>query len=285
MSYTQLKAFHAVAQTGGFSKAAKHLSLTQPAISDHVRKLEEAHGVQVFLRHARGVELTDLGRKLYSITERLMEVEGQADDLLSRAAKLEEGQLAIGADAAVHILPRIKSFMKAYPHVSIRLISGNSEDLMARLLAFSIDFAVTAEQPPDDRIDALKIREDKLALVVPKNSLWAKQKMIAFADLSEMPLILREEGSTTRKLLADELQRRGVQSSHAIEVEGREAALETIAQGLGVAVMSASEVRNDARVRIIPFRDWDIKMEEWLLCLKARAELHLIRSFLDISSS
>ena len=285
MSYTQLKAFHAVAQTGGFSKAAKHLSLTQPAISDHVRKLEEAHGVQVFLRHARGVELTDLGRKLYSITERLMEVEGQADDLLSRAAKLEEGQLAIGADAAVHILPRIKSFMKAYPHVSIRLISGNSEDLMAQLLAFSIDFAVTAEQPPDDRIDALKIREDKLALVVPKNSLWAKQKMIAFADLSEMPLILREDGSTTRKLLADELHKRGVQSSHAIEIQGREAVLETIAQGLGVAVMSASEVRNDARVRIIPFRDWDIKMEEWLLCLKARAELHLIRSFLDISSS
>jgi LysR family transcriptional regulator, low CO2-responsive transcriptional regulator len=285
MSYTQLKAFHAVAQTGGFSKAAKHLSLTQPAISDHIRKLEEAYGVQVFLRHARGVTLTDLGRKLYSITERLVEVEGQADDLLSRAAKLEEGQLAIGADAAVHILPRIKSFMKTYPRVAMRLISGNSEDLIAQLLTFSIDFAVTAERPADDRIDAFKIRDDKLMLVAPKSSTWAKQKVIAFEDLSEMPLILREEGSTTRRLLADELQKRGVQMSHAIEIEGREAVLETIAQGLGVAVMSASEVRNDNRVRTIPFRDWDIKMEEWLLFLKARAELHLIRSFLDVSSS
>jgi LysR family transcriptional regulator, low CO2-responsive transcriptional regulator len=285
MSYAQLKAFHAVAQTGGFSKAAKYLSLTQPAISDHVRKLEEAYGVQVFLRHARGVTLTDLGRKLYSITERLVEVEGQADDLLSRAAKLEEGQLAIGADAAVHILPRIKSFMKTYPRVAMRLISGNSEDLIAQLLTFSIDFAVTAERPADDRIDAFKIRDDKLMLVAPKSSTWAKQKVIAFEDLSEMPLILREEGSTTRKLLADELQKRGVQMSHAIEIEGREAVLETIAQGLGVAVMSASEVRNDNRVRTIPFRDWDIKMEEWLLFLKARAELHLIRSFLDVSSS
>jgi LysR family transcriptional regulator, low CO2-responsive transcriptional regulator len=284
MSYAQLKAFHAVAQTGGFSKAAKYLSLTQPAISDHVRKLEEAYGVQVFLRHARGVTLTDLGRKLYSITERLVEVEGQADDLLSRAAKLEEGQLAIGADAAVHILPRIKSFMKVYPRVAIRLTSGNSEDLIAQLLIFLIDFAVTAERPADDRIDALKIRDDKLMLVAPKSSTWAKQKIIAFRDISEMRLILREEGSTTRKLLADELQKRGVQMSHAIEIEGREAVLETIAQGLGVAVMSASEVRNDRRVVAIAFRDWDIKMEEWLLFLKARAELHLIRSFLDVTS-
>jgi LysR family transcriptional regulator, low CO2-responsive transcriptional regulator len=121
-------------------------------------------------------------------------------------------------------------------------------------------------------------------LVAPKSSTWAKQKIIAFRDLSETPLILREDGSTTRKLLVDELQKRGVQMSHAIEIEGREAVLETIAQGLGVAVMSASEVRNDRRVVTIPFRDWDVKMEEWLLFLKARAELHLIRSFLDVTS-
>jgi LysR family transcriptional regulator, low CO2-responsive transcriptional regulator len=285
MSHAQLKAFHAVAQFGGFSKAAKHLSLTQPAISDHVRKLEEAHGVQVFLRHARGVELTDLGRKLYSITERLMEVEGQADELLTKAAKLEEGQLSIGADAAVHILPNIKIFMKTYPRVAMRLISGNSEDLITQLLAFSIDFAITAERPPNDGIDAIKIREDQLVVVMPQNSKWARRKTITFSDIVAMPLILRETGSTTRKLLADELQKRGFHANHTLEIEGREAVVETIAQGLGVAVMSSSEVRRDSRLRIVPFADWDVKMEEWLLFLKARSELHLIKSFLKLVSS
>ena len=93
MSFAQLKAFHAVAHQGGFSKAAIVLSLTQPAISDHVRKLEETHGIQLFLRAARGVALTETGRKLYAITERLFEAEAQASELLMRAETLEEGHL------------------------------------------------------------------------------------------------------------------------------------------------------------------------------------------------
>jgi LysR family transcriptional regulator, low CO2-responsive transcriptional regulator len=63
MSYAQLKAFHAVAASGGFSKAAHRLKLTQPAVSDHVRKLEATYGVELFSRTRRKVELTDLGRQ------------------------------------------------------------------------------------------------------------------------------------------------------------------------------------------------------------------------------
>ena len=66
MWHAQLKAFHAVATTGGFSRAAGKLNLSQPAISDHVRKLEEAHGVQLFFRDSRSVELTKFGRELFT---------------------------------------------------------------------------------------------------------------------------------------------------------------------------------------------------------------------------
>jgi LysR family transcriptional regulator, low CO2-responsive transcriptional regulator len=283
MSYTQLKAFHAVAQCGGFSKAARHVSLTQPAISDHVRKLEETHGVQLFLRHARGVELTDLGRKLYTITERLFEVEAQTDELLSKAANLEEGQVTIGADAAVHILPQMNTFMKVYPRISMRLISGNSAELIVQLLAFVIDFAVTAERPPNDAISSIKLREDGMVVVVPQKSPMGKT--ISLAALMEFPLIMREQGSTTRKLLAGELQRRGLQPKQVIEIEGREAVCETVAQGLGVAVMSAAETIKDSRLRIVQFSDWKMQMEEWLLFLRARSELHLIKSFLELVAS
>ncbi len=280
MSYAQLKAFHTVARCGGFSKAARHLSLTQPAISDHVRKLEEAHGVQLFLRQARGVTLTDLGRKLYTITERLFEVEAQTGELLNRASNLEEGQITIGADAAIHILPLMNTFMKAYPLVSMRLISGNSAELIARLLAFEIDFAVTAERPQNETIGAIKLREDALVLVVPRKS--PLKKPASFDVLMDFPLIMREQGSTTRKLLTDEMQRRGFHQRQVIEIEGREAVCETVAQGLGVAVMSAGEVASDHRLRVVKFSDWQAHMEEWLLYLHARSELHLIKNFLGL---
>lgn len=282
MSYAQLKAFHAVAQCGGFSKAAAQLSLTQPALSDHVRKLEEAHGVQLFLRNARGAALTDTGRKLYTITERLFEVERQADELLSKAANLEEGQITIGADAAVHILPQINRFMKAFPRIAMRLIAGNSADLIVQLQGFAIDFAVTAERPQNEAVGAIKLRQDKLVVVAPKTYRLSKSKTISVSGLMELPLVLREPGSMTRKLLLAEMQRRGLQAMQVIEIEGREAVCETVAQGLGVAVMSAGEIVSDHRLRVIQFNDWSAQMEEWLLYLRARAELHLIKSFLSL---
>jgi DNA-binding transcriptional LysR family regulator len=129
MRYAQLKAFHAVAVHGGFSRAAERLALTQPAVSDHVRKLEETYGVQLFNRTARGVQMTEMGRKLFAVTERQFEAEAQALELLSRARTLDEGQLTIGADAAVHVLPQIARFREKYPRIALRLVSGNSAEL------------------------------------------------------------------------------------------------------------------------------------------------------------
>ena len=86
----------------------------------------------------------------------------------------------------------------------------------------------------------------------------------------------------TRKLVLEEMERRGLQPRNVIEIEGREAVCETVAQGLGVAVMSAGEIVADPRLRVIAFSDWQAEMDEWLLYLKARAELHFIKSFLAL---
>ena len=82
------------------------------------------------------------------------------------------------------------------------------------------------------------------------------------------------------KLLLDEIRRRDLKIQNPMEIEGREAVCEAVAQGLGVAIMSVGEVVNDSRLRVVQFSDWTIHMEEWLLYLHARSELHLIKSFL-----
>jgi len=282
MSYAQFKAFHAVAASGGFSKAAARLNLSQPAVSDHVRKLEENYGVELFSRTRRKVELTDLGRQLYAVTERQFEAEAQALELLNRAQGLEQGLISIGADAAVHALPLVKRFNQRYPGVKLKLITGNSARLTDALERLEIDFAVVAEARASELFLSKKIREDRLVCVLAHNHPLARRRALRFADLIEAPLIIREKGSVTRALLEAEIGRRGMHHARLIEIEGREAANEAVAQGLGLGILSRGELPRDTRLHVLPVTDWEDIMSEWLVCLKARADLHIMKAFLDL---
>jgi len=281
MRHAQLKAFHAVATYGGFSRAAGELGVSQPALSDHVRKLEDAYGVQLFVRGRRAVSLTELGRKLYALTERQFEAGAAAIDLLARARRLEEGSLVFGADAAVHILPLLAAFRSAYPRVRLKLITGNSVRLIGLLEHFDIDFAVVAEVPALPQFASQLLREDRLAAFVSSGHPWARRRHIAFEELAGTTLVLREPGSVTRKLLEQELNARHIAPQAVFEVEGRESAREAVAQGFGLGIVSAGEFVDDARLHLVAFEDWHCPMREWLVCLETRTGLHLIAAVLD----
>lgn len=282
MRYAQLKAFHAVAAHGGFSKAAERLALTQPAISDHIRKLEEAYGSELFLRRRSGVEPTPFARKLFAVTERMFEAEAEALELLSRAKGLEEGTLSIGADAASHVLPLIRRFRERYPRIQIRLVAGNSAQLLARLDRFEIDFAVIAEAPPRPDYHARLLRDDEIQAFTAAIHPFARRAEISLAELVTQPMVLREEGSATRGLLLAEIARRALALTNVLEIESREAAREAVASGLGVGVISSAEIVPDARLHMLRFSDWQASMSEWLVCLAARADLHIIRAVLGL---
>ena len=282
MRYAQLKAFHAVAANGGFSRAAERLSLTQPAISDQIRKLEEAYGSELFLRRRGGVELTPFARKLYAVTERMFEAETEALELLSRARGLEEGSLSIGADAATHVLPLIRRFRERYPRIGLRLVAGNSARLLSKLDRFEIDFAVIAGAPPQPHYHGRLLRDDAISAFTAASHPFAKRTTIAFADFVQQPVVLREEGSVTRMLLVEEVGRRGLALGNVLEIEGREAAREAVASGLGVGIVSTAEMVPDERLHILRFSDWEAHMSEWLVCLATRADLHMMRAVLGL---
>jgi len=282
MRYAQLKAFHAVAVNGGFSKAAERLALTQPAISDHIRKLEEAYGAELFLRRRGGVELTAFARKLFAVTERMFEAEAEALELLSRAKGIEEGTLSIGADAATHVLPLVRRFLERYPKIQVRLVAGNSAQLLERLDRFEIDFAVIAEMPPQPTYHAELLRDDEIKAFTAATHPFARRAEISLAEFAQQPVVLREEGSATRGLLLAEIARRSLALANVMEIESREAAREAVAGGMGVGIISSAEIVPDARLHMLRFSDWQATMSEWLVCLAARADLQIIRAVLGL---
>ena len=298
MIYTRLRAFHAVAKCSGFSRGAEYLGLTQPAVSDQVRKLEDAYGVVLFHRRGRKVTLTQTGARLLEITRRLFEIEAQARDYLTEAEALTSGTLRIITDSAFHVLRLLERFRNLYPGIIISIAIGNSDAVLAALYEFEADIGVFASIPQDRRIfeagsgvyvsssgqaslHAVKLSSDPLVAFVAKTHRLAGAASITLEELSGEDLILRENGSVTRRLIEQAFAANNLNPKIAIEVEGREATREVVATGVGIGIVSQPEFGFDGRLQPIPISDCGMCMDEALVCLKERTDQRLIRAFLD----
>ena len=282
VSHAQLKAFHAVALTGSFTRAAERLFLTQPAVSDQVRKLEERYGVLLFHRNKRSVRLTDLGERLLAVTQRLFVIEAEAHELLAASSALQTGNLTLAVDAAVHLLPQVARFCQRYPGIHVRIESGNTDESLQSLFNYRADLALLGRTVEDERLLSVTLRSDPIVAFVASGHPWAGRESIRLADLDDAPLVLREQGSVTRQTLEEEMHRAGLRIRPAIEVEGREAAREAVVAGIGLGVVSAAEFGADSRVHALPIVDCERRMSETLVCLREQSSRRIVSTFLDV---
>jgi len=282
MNHSQLRAFHAVASEGSFTKAAGALHVTQPTLSGQVKTLEEAYGVRLFDRRGRRVSPTALGQELLVLTRRLFSLEAETEHLLSASQGLRKGHLRVGADAPYHVTAALSAFTQRYPGIQISLTVGNSAELAHDLLEHKLDVAVLANVTGDSRFFAKPLRHDRLVAFVAKTHPWARRRRIDLADLSEQRLVLREQGSATRQIFETAMARRGLRRGEVLDMNSREAVRETVAAGLGVGVVSAGEFSKDSRLAILELTGGDMAMTEYVVCLAERQDLRLVRSFLDL---
>ncbi|GIZ12419.1 LysR substrate-binding domain-containing protein [Pseudomonas sp. NCCP-436] len=285
VSNAQLRAFHAVAVYGSFTKAAEHLFLSQPAISDQVRKLEEHYGVLLFQRNKRSVQLTELGEQLLGITQRLYAVVAEAQELLASSQALRKGRLILAVDSPLHVLPYIARFNELYPGIQFNLVTGNTDEALARLFEYKADFAVLGRPVEDDRLVSHVLSRAPLVAFVAPSHPWAQRKSITLSDLDGTPLVLRERGSMTRQLIEEEMNEAGLRITPSIEVEGREAVFELVAAGLGVGIVSAAELGVGHRLHVLPISDGTRSMTETLVCLRDQRDRRIVVTFLDLVRS
>lgn len=286
MRYVQLRAFHYVAILGGFSRAAEHLFLTQPAISDQVRRLEEEYDVLLFMRQKRQVTLTPQGERLLEITRRLFDSEHQALELLSENRALRSGSLRIVADSAHHLLHILARFRERYPGVRISVKAGNSDSVTSALRSYEADVGVLGEMPQSGEFQSLLLNSTPIIAFVAKGHALAQRPTCTLHDLAGLPLVFREDGSRTRRILLAAAEASGVTLVPAIEAEGREAVREIVASGAGVGFVSAAEFGHDARLVAVPvIETGGVMMDEALICLKERKDMTLVSAFFQIAAT
>ncbi len=282
MYYSQLRAFHAVAQHGGFSKAANKLNLTQPAISDQVRKLEDLFDVVLFDRRKRAVRPTELGERLFEITRRMFDIEGQAIELLTESRALKVGHINIAADSPVYAARLIGAFRRKHPGITVSLHVCNSEAALQALFDYDADAAVISPEPIDDRLLRITLSVDSIiAFVHPDNPL-ANKPSIDLKDLALAPVILRETGSHTRRTIEEEAARNGIRINVVMEADSREAIREAAFEGVGVGVLSRPEFGEDKRLSVLAINGCERQLPESLVCLKDRAHHRLVDAFWSV---
>ena len=283
MSYSQLRAFHFVALKGGFSRAAEAMHITQPAVSEQVRKLEQDYDVLLFNRERKQICLTRAGETLFQLTKQFFEIEQQIEEYISEARAEVDGQIRIIADSARHVTQILIEFRKRYPKVHVLLQSGNSEDVVDKLRSYDAEIGIMGGLTPGGDIETMDLGVTEIIAFAAQGVVPAETTRMRLVDLVQLPMVFREVGSKTREKIECEARRQGVVLAPVIEAEGREAMCEVVASGAGIGFISKAEFGNDPRLVQIVIEDVDLVMSETLAFLGQRKDVRIIRAFTEVA--
>lgn len=283
-----LRAFVAVVDSRGFSRAAAALRISQPAISKSVSTLERDVGMPLLERRSDGIRLTGAGQVLYQHATELFAVERAAEEELRAYLGLERGTLRIGASTtiATYLLPtELAQFHAEFPSVTLRVVSTNTRAVARLLLQRKIDVALVEGPVSHPRIEATPWRADALVVIAPPNHALANKRRIAPSDIAGEPFIVRETGSGTRVEGDKALSERGIHPTVALTLGSTEAIKQAVIAGLGLAVLSRSAVAEHVTagtIGVLDILDWNVQRDFTLLRLRGRAPSAAARKFEEL---
>lgn len=281
---SELRAFHLAAKVGTMSRAAKVAGLSQPTISAHIGKLEKIYGLELFFRKGRQLELTEFGVMLREVTNRMYEAETEALSLLEQGKLSYRGTLRISAVGPYNIMPIIQRFREDHPNVHISLSFGDSSQIMDQVINYRSDAGILVHAVEDPRIDCIPYRKQPLVIFASKDHRMARQRNCDFSNLSNENFVLREHGSTTRRVFLEVMQRKGIEIRSNLEIGSRESLHEAVALNLGLGVVSKMAYRSDPRTVILPISDPAMNTYVHVISRRDRQSSLLIARFRSIAS-
>ena len=284
INFTQLRAFHAVARNGSFTRAAKDLHVSQPTVSERVRELETGYGIQVFTRAHRQVKLTVVGRSLYEMTQRLFGIAGETEAFLRAAADNGAGHLRVSCVLPVFIVEVLTAFRQDYPQVKISVSAANSAATLSSLLAYEADVGVLSDHDPDQRFFTRIYNSHSVVAIVDRSHPWADRTGLRIGELNGKDMVLREIGSNTRRAFEAAAAEAEVSPNVVLELASGEAIREAVAAGHGIGVFGERALSDDPRIRVLPFIDVNIRLNRYFACLRERKEEFLVQAFFNAAS-
>lgn len=248
LNLKQLRAFYIAAKLGSVTLAADRLFITQPAVSMQIKALEAYFEVRLFDRKGRKLELTPLGRRLYRIAQSIFDLVSEAESVLSEVRDAEPQVLKIGSTKTLvrYLLARhISKFRKAFPEIQIQVDEGSSAQMVESVRKKHSDLAIVGRMLYHEALRPIPFIHDELVLLAAPSHPLCEKGSISIDDLAGENLLLREQGSGTRRLVEKILERTGMVSSAFIQSGNVDFIKELVRTGNGITMLARMGVDRD----------------------------------------
>ncbi|MCI4443356.1 MAG: LysR family transcriptional regulator [Lentimicrobium sp.] len=200
----RLKVFFTVANRLSFTKAAKELFITQPAVSKHIQELEEQYKIKFFERNGSKISLTNAGEQLLKHTKNIFEVYREIDFDMSALINQQRGLLRLGASTTISqyiIPPLLARFHQKLQEIKVNLLNGNTEQIENALLNKEIEIGIVEGQSKNQSIKYIEFLKDELVLVCNNKNPLINKEQLSQEDLKSMRFVMREQGSGTLEVI------------------------------------------------------------------------------------
>ena len=262
LTFRLLQVFTTVVRTGSVSEEARQLHLTQPTVSQQLRRLTEAVGESLLQNSQGRLMPTEAGRELYRASR---EVLGRFDDFQDYLTALrggKRGRFSISlVSTAQYVLPRLLGpFSQSFPEVDVTLHIGNRRQVLTRFEHQDEGLYVFSHPPSLDQALAGRFLRNPLVVVAPHTHRFAGREQVAMHELLDERFLLREPGSATRMLFESWLQEHGLSLGPTLQMASNEAIRVGVAAGLGLAVLSEHVLPPEhPDLAILPVRDFPVE--------------------------
>jgi len=290
LTIRQLRALAAVQRHRSVTAAAKQLLLTQPAVTLQLRNLQGLAGLPLIQRSSDGMLLTDAGREVLTLCERIEAAIADCETSLEMMAGKTAGRISLGAvSTAKYFVPfAIAGFSKLHPSIDIKLTIGNRQETSAALRGYELDFAIMGRPPVDIDMDVHLIGDHPHVIIAPTAHRLARKSRLALADLANETFLTREPGSGTRGLMEQLFETAGVRPNIGMAMSSNETIKQAVIAGLGIAFISAHTVATELDERRLVTLDVDglpVIRQWFVLCRKDKVLLPPAQAMLDFLSA
>ena len=264
------RVFQEVARMGNISAAAQNLFISQSAVSQSVKQLEEQLQVRLFSRSTRGVSLTSEGKLLLEYVSHALGLLQSGEEKIAASRQLLTGELIIGASDTVtktYLLSRLEAFHKDYPDIRIRILNGTTSMVLDYLHAGQVDIAFASEAP-DETVYSVRHCVDTHTIFVAAPDYLEFDKVYTMEEIAALPLILLERKASSRVYLERYFQERGIQIHPEIELGSHNLLISLARIGLGVACVTEEfSLSGLSRGVIVPLKtDFEIPPRAVTMC-------------------
>ncbi len=213
----RLKVFYSVSKNQSFTKAASELFISQPAVTKHVKLLEESLGIRLFERKGNSTTLTAAGEVLFKYATDIFQLYQEALFELGTMKNQFQGSLKLGASTTIGqylISPILASFHEKFSQIELTLLNGNTEAIENEVLSENIDLGIVEGKKHHNSLKYYDFMQDELVAVVHTKSRFSNKNTIELSDLPNIPLVLRERGSGTLEVIESALKDKGLKLSN-----------------------------------------------------------------------